>query len=146
MNLNKAEKIARRELNDRGLVDWSFRFDRAVSRFGVCKFRIRETTMSKTLTELNDEGQFVDVLLHEIAHALVGRGNGHNYIWKRKAIEVGCSSQRCYTNEVKTPPKKYAGTCPKCKREIEVNKRNRVSCGKCSNRFNPDYLFTYKIN
>ena len=41
-----------------------------------------------------------DTILHEIAHALVGhKVQAHGKIWKSKAIEIGCSGNRChYTN------------------------------------------------
>jgi len=30
-----------------------------------------------------------NTILHEIAHALVGNDDGHNLVWKKKALELG---------------------------------------------------------
>ncbi len=30
------------------------------------------------------------VLLHEVAHALVGPDHGHDQVWKDKALQIGC--------------------------------------------------------
>lgn len=37
----------------------------------------------------NDIEEVKNTILHEIAHALVGLGHGHNKIWQQKAIEIG---------------------------------------------------------
>ncbi|MBU3659590.1 MAG: SprT family zinc-dependent metalloprotease [Flavobacteriales bacterium] len=36
-----------------------------------------------------DIEQIQNIILHEIAHALVGVEQGHNLIWKQKALEIG---------------------------------------------------------
>ena len=33
--------------------------------------------------------------MHEIAHALVRKGHGHDAVWKAKALSIGCDGQRC---------------------------------------------------
>ena len=35
-------------------------------------------------------------LLHEIAHALVGRKHNHDAEWKAKAREIGCTGERTH--------------------------------------------------
>jgi hypothetical protein len=32
-------------------------------------------------------------ILHELAHVLVGKGHGHDEIWFRKALDLGCKPQ-----------------------------------------------------
>ena len=43
-----------------------------------------------------DEAEIEDTLLHEIAHALVGRRHHHDAVWQAKAREIGCSARRCH--------------------------------------------------
>lgn len=147
--MNKAETfyLGRKLMDKHCLFDWKLEFDNALSRFGYCSFKKGKISLSRKLIKLNTEKEIKDVILHEIAHALVGSGNGHNRIWRRKALEIGCDGNRCYDDKIVTPPKKFIGTCPECNRVILRNKRNRISCGVCSRgSWNPQYLFHWKLN
>ncbi len=50
-----------------------------------------------------------DTILHEIAHALVGKAHHHDDVWRAKALEIGCSGRRCHDLQF-TPPR-YLVTC-----------------------------------
>lgn len=114
MNLTDAAHKARRLMQEHGLTGWTFSFDRSVRRFGVCKHGTREIGLSQRLTQMNDEATVTDVILHEIAHALVGSGHGHDHVWKRKCREIGANPQRCYeSDKVETPDAPYEARC-KC--------------------------------
>ena len=56
-----------------GLVGWGFAFDRAKRRGGACHFVRRQITMAAGFAATAEEAEIEDTLLHEIAHALVGR-------------------------------------------------------------------------
>ena len=77
-----------------------------------------------------DKDQINDTILHEIAHALVGPGNGHNLKWKKKAKEIGCTGKIYHENEFATP--KWIKYCEqgcwwvKCYR-----RKNNLICKKC---------------
>ena len=60
------------------LINYSFGFDRAVRRAGQCDFRARRITISKHLVNNCTLEEIEQVILHEIAHALVGKGAGHS--------------------------------------------------------------------
>lgn len=149
MKLEEAQKLAIELMDEHGLIDkrWYFQFDNAVRRFGCCKHRLKQITLSKKLVALNDEAQVKDTILHEIAHALVGAGHGHDSVWKAKALEIGCNGERCYSSkEVTRPEAKFKATCGKCG---HVHKRNRrpkrpTSCGVCSRTFDRDNLLLFK--
>lgn len=147
MNLNDAKLLAERLMTDNGLIPhWTFRFDRAVRRFGCCYWRKRMITLSRVLTELNAAAEVRDTILHEIAHALVGPGHWHDKAWKAKAAEIGCIGNRCYDNRaVNTPSHKYEAQCLGCKKMYRTHRRRKVSCGLCSGgRFNPSYLLRWQ--
>ncbi len=105
MNLAMAEFLAKDLMKEHGLISkgWTFKFDRAVSRFGQTKQSVNRSTgriertisLSKPLTEKRDEMKVRNTILHEIAHALVGVQHGHDIVWKRQAMAIGCDGQRC---------------------------------------------------
>lgn len=152
MNLNQAQSLATTLMTQHGISElgWKFKFDRAKRRFGCCKFRSKTITLSVYLTELNDEQRVKNTILHEIAHALVGSDNGHNYIWQRKAIEIGCDGNRCYNSlEVEKPKGNYSASCPNCKTSFVRFRKPKYnqSCGKCSGGiYNPTYQLNWQSN
>jgi predicted SprT family Zn-dependent metalloprotease len=149
MNLNEAENLAISLMRYHGLYElgWRFEFDNAKRRFGVCRYRNKTIGLSKGLTALNELERVRNTILHEIAHALVGPKHGHDWVWRRKAIEIGCDGKRCYSSETtNTVESRYIAICPKCK---HTHKRHKItsrtktsSCGKCS----PTYDEKYKLN
>lgn len=48
-----------------------------------------------------------NVILHEIAHALVGVDEGHSEVWKQRAIEIGCDGKRTCSHIVDMPGRKF---------------------------------------
>jgi hypothetical protein len=94
------EEFARVQLAKWNLTDWTFVWDNARRRYGQCRHIKREISLSRILTSMNDIEQSIDTVLHEIAHALAGRGQGHNHVWKQWCIKVGAQPQRCFTSTV----------------------------------------------
>jgi predicted SprT family Zn-dependent metalloprotease len=113
MNLQRAQVMALDLMRYHRLEGWSFRFDRSLTRLGLCSFSRKTIFLGKYATTVNTEEQVLNTCLHEIAHALVGEMHGHDEVWRAKAIELGHSGQRCGNITVKAPYK-YAGICPNC--------------------------------
>ena len=147
MVLQDARKLANDLMQEHGLTNWTFYFDSSVRRFGACHHGTRCISLSKALTELNDETQVRNTLLHEIAHALVGRGHGHDAVWRAKAIELGDDGKRCYdSNIVNRPAPKFMGRCPSCDHKIYKNRRGQSACGLCCRKHNNGrYSEEYRI-
>ena len=151
MNLNDVKIIAVSLMKQHNLLQkgWRFEFDNAKKRFGCCYYYERKITLSSELCKLNDESHIRDTILHEIAHALVGVGHGHDAVWKRKAIEIGCNGKRCYdsskTNNVKAP---YTANCSTCGKEYRrFRKPSSIhSCGKCCSTYNEKYKLVWQKN
>lgn len=93
---------------------WTFSFDNCVSRAGCCDHSVRHITLSKHLALNLDHTIPVikNILLHEIAHALVGAGHGHGDHWKRVANLIGCDGNRCHHFELVA--QKYVIACAVC--------------------------------
>jgi len=135
MDILKAETIARQKMNEHGLNDWSFYFDESVSRRGACHWERKAISLSKALVELNGESHILNTILHEIAHALCGRGEMHGSMWQSTAIMIGCNGERCSSYGVSIP-KPFHCACPNCGQGWSAHRRTKVACGHCCKRFN----------
>jgi len=159
MKLDDAEKIAEKLLKEEVLEDWVFRFDFAKKRFGQCNYTKKEITLSKYLTELNDEKTVRDTIIHEIAHAIAGHESGHGKFWKQCVVRMGGVPERCYSpKEVNTPKMKYSLICPSCHSEISRQRKPKKSffktapaclpcCKKHNNgKFSQEFILTLVQN
>ena len=159
MNLDKAQELALDLMQEHRLIEkgWTFHFDNAKTRFGLCWYGKKRIQLSKILVnaELN-EGVVENTILHEIAHALdcLKRGrSSHDYKWRRLARSIGCDGNRCgdyLTSSPKLLPKpKWKITCPVCKTEFfrHLNRSNKQqSCGKCSSRWDERFILIWSLN
>ncbi len=137
MNLLEAQELAKKLLHEHGIHDWKFCFDRAKMRFGSCRYSIKTITLSKILTELNTPTVVKNVILHEIAHALVEKKCGHGKKWKEKVLEIGGIPSRCFSSqEVQMPLQKYTAVCPSCSTSFQVQKKQKGACKKCCTHHN----------
>lgn len=119
MNLQEAKALAIELMDKHELIAnrWYFDFDNSVKRFGCCSHRNKRITLSKLITERAPYDAVKDTILHEIAHALAGRGQGHNIVWKRVCIAIGAKPQRCYSYEesgIEPIELKWSATCGAC--------------------------------
>mgnify|MGYP006434589919 FL=1 len=93
---------------------------------------VRCIKLSRYLVALNGETEVRQTMLHEIAHALVGCGHGHDAVWRRKALELGCDGKRLNTTS-EMPKGRYQATC--CEKTYSLHRRgkrfNDYRCPKC---------------
>jgi hypothetical protein len=148
MELEDAREMAYELMSDFGLYYWKFEFDYSKRRFGLCDGVTKTISLSKPLVLLNDKYVVEHVILHEIAHALVGARQGHNHLFQQKAREIGCEfTQRYLPEDVNPVPKNVIAICPNCGKKSERYRMpsKKYSCGKCSEgKFNEKYLLVYK--
>lgn len=129
------------------LKNWTVTINNRKTAFGICDYNKKQIQLSILLIPEMTEDAIKDTIIHEIAHALT-KGNGHNYIWKRKCIELGGNGKRCGGSEkykdgekgksmFQEKTAKYTLTCPTCNNKSYMNrqpKRNK-SCGLHGSRF-----------
>lgn len=77
-----------------GLADWRFALNRRKREMGLCLYGPKRIALSVFFVDMNDWTTIRDTLLHEIAHALVGEGHGHDGVWKQKCREIGARPER----------------------------------------------------
>jgi predicted SprT family Zn-dependent metalloprotease len=158
MNTFAAELLAKQLMLKHGLtVDgWSFVWDGARRRFGVCKHDRKQIGLSRPLTSLNTEAEVKNTILHEIAHALAVRGHGHDSHWKAICCRIGARPERCYgSDKVAKVAGAWVATCPGCNKEWHRHKvlsgRRRYACPDCcrkfaGGRFSETYFLDFRRN
>ena len=88
------EIYARLKMDELGLHDWKFGWDRARRRLGVCRLLEKSISISVHFVRANLEAphEIRDTILHEIAHALAWTRHGertHGAQWKQICREIG---------------------------------------------------------
>ena len=88
-----AVKYARERLEKFGLTEWSIRLNNNPSNwyYGLCSYRDKCIILNAIYIDQAPEPTVYNTINHEVAHALVGAGNGHNSVWADKARECGCT-------------------------------------------------------
>jgi SprT protein len=123
---------------------WSFRFDRATTRFGQCNHRTHSISVSRYLAEKASPHDVTQVLLHEIAHALAGPRSGHGPRWREVAERIGYTGGRTHTVEPALDQPHWVGRCPGGHEIIRFRRpRKPVSCAQCDRTFNADHLIRW---
>ncbi|GAA6526021.1 SprT-like domain-containing protein [Intrasporangium sp. DVR] len=133
MELSAALKLGRELMAVHGLGDWTLNLDRARTRAGVCRPAKREISLSAHLTRLHPEAEVRDTILHEIAHALVGPGHGHDAVWRARARAIGCTGERCSSADAPGIVGDWVGTCAAGHRTTRHRMPSRVAlCTRCA--------------
>ena len=123
---------------------WSFSFDHAKTRFGQCDHRRLRITLSRYLCNQGSDDDVEQVLLHEIAHALVGARAGHGALWLAQARNLGYRGGRTHSADPASEHANWLGLCPNGHEVLRFRKPSRaMSCAKCEKRFNPDHIITW---
>lgn len=145
--MNKAEllKLGRELLNYHELYSWQIGFCEDKTTVAWCLHAQRRIDFSLHFLPHLNYADARETMLHEIAHALVGGGHGHDAVWKAKALSIGSNGNRCADIEVEGP---IIGVCPaghkSYRHKITNNVRHSIfSCNKCCKKFDRRYFITY---
>jgi predicted SprT family Zn-dependent metalloprotease len=123
-------RLARNLLVQHQLQHWSFQFDDGRKRAGCCRYDTRVISISYEFAKHVPDEEIRDTLLHEIAHALVGKAHNHDEVWRTQALAVGCSGRRCHDIQFTTP--RYIVKCERgCWVTTAERRRHGVICKHC---------------
>lgn len=129
-DLDAVASLARELLSQHQLFQWSFQFDNGRKRAGCCHYGTHVISLSYEFAKRAPADEIRDTLLHEIAHALVGQQHHHDNVWRTKAMEIGCSGQRCHDLQFTQP--RYIISCTQgCWVATTDRRRNYVLCRQC---------------
>ncbi len=136
--LAEVEELARRLLarhkRRSGLgAEWTFGFDLATARAGVCREQFRRIDLSVSYCLRATREDIEDTLLHEIAHAIEGVEHRHDAVWRAKAREIGCTAERCSSVGAALP--RWIGRCgcdkPWSRQRLSRSLREGAICKAC---------------
>ena len=125
--------------------DWSFGFDNAKTRAGLCNYTAKRITVSKYLAARYEDDEIHQVLLHEVAHAMAGTKAGHGAAWRAIGKELGYEGKRLHDGAIADELAPWVGHCPADHVHYRYKRPARpLACGRCSRRFDAANLITWK--
>lgn len=135
-----AESLITRYLDS----SWSFAFDNAKRRAGLCDYRAKRISVSRYLAARYDDETNRQTLLHEVAHAIAGPAAAHGATWKRTARSLGYLGGTTHSGETATELAPWVGVCPAGHVAYRHRKPTRAaSCVRCAPRFDENHLFEW---
>jgi predicted SprT family Zn-dependent metalloprotease len=124
---------------------WSFGFDNAKTRAGLCNYTSKRISVSRYLAGRYEDDEIHQVLLHEVAHAIAGSRAGHGAKWKAVATDLGYDGKRLHDGAIANELAPWVGTCPAGHLHYRYRTPTRtLACGRCSKRFDPGCTITWK--
>ncbi|MEF2976812.1 SprT-like domain-containing protein [Subtercola sp. YIM 133946] len=124
---------------------WTFGFDNAKTRAGLCNYTLKRITVSKYLASRYDDDEIHQILLHEVAHAIAGSKAGHGAAWRATAHELGYEGGRLHHGAIAHEMAPWVGTCPNGHEHFRYRKPTKVmACGACSRRFDSRYVIEWR--
>jgi predicted SprT family Zn-dependent metalloprotease len=139
------EQMALELFQAHGVINYSFGFDRAIRRAGQCDYSKKRITLSKHFVATADLDQIHQVLLHEVAHALVGRSVGHGRHWKQQASLLGYRHEKLDGAVIAESSAKYLGECSAGHKHYRMRRPSSVlSCKLCAPSFSRSHLISWR--
>ena len=137
--------FAQETLDVWGLTTWTLRWDRAKRRAGACDHARNQIRLSKPLFDVFPEDAQRNVILHEVAHALVGPQHKHDRRWKQAAIMLGAQPRALLPSSLPEPECSWVGRCQRCgaERRLHSAPRRVMSCASCCREFDLDLIFAW---
>lgn len=124
---------------------WTFDFDHAKRRAGLCDYRRKRISVSRYLAARFEDDDIHQTLLHEVAHALAGHPAAHGPEWKKIAREIGYVGGTTHDGETAVELAPWIGTCAVGHIVYRHRQPGReTSCAKCSRKFDRRYLFEWR--
>lgn len=131
--IERVQETAIDLLQKYGLTGWNFKFDHSTRRAGCCDYRNKTISLSMNHAGSGTDEDILDTILHEIAHAIVGRKHHHDKVWKAKAIEIGCTGERTHTLEFAPP--RWSVTCEnRCWTHTAQQRNAKLICRTCGSK------------
>lgn len=123
---------------------WSFDFDNAKKRAGLCNFTEKRITVSRYLAARYGDDEIHQILLHEVAHAMAGARAGHGPAWKSVAAGLGYDGKRTHDGEIADDLAPWVGRCAAGHTHYRYRQPTRpLACGLCGRGFTAAHVITW---
>lgn len=127
------------------LENWQFGFDSAKRRAGLCNYTNKTITISRYLVDIHTIDESMQVVLHEVAHAMCGKRDGHNKKWLATAKSIGYRAERFTGKEIAEETAAWIGTCKNGHTHYRYRQPSRqLACGLCGRGFTRANLITWQ--
>ena len=124
---------------------WTFAFDHAKTRAGLCDYGLKRISVSRYLAAKYDDDEIHQVLLHEVAHAIAGPRAAHGPRWKAVGRDLGYVGRRTHDGEGAIELAPWIGRCPAGHEHYRYKRPTRpLACAKCSRRFDEAHLIVWE--
>jgi predicted SprT family Zn-dependent metalloprotease len=127
------------------LENWQFGFDSAKRRAGLCNYTNKTITISRYLVDIHTIDESMQVVLHEVAHAMCGKREGHNKKWLATAKSIGYRAERFTGTEIAQETASWVGTCKNGHTHYRYRQPGRpLACGLCGRGFSRANLIVWQ--
>src|ERR1700712_2259236 len=124
---------------------WSFGFDNAKTRAGLCTYSTKRISVSRYLASRYEDDEIHQILLHEVAHAMAGSRAAHGPKLRAVARELGYEGGRLHHGESAHEMAPWVGLCPNGHQHYRYRRPTRdTACGVCSRGFDARYLIQWQ--
>jgi predicted SprT family Zn-dependent metalloprotease len=124
---------------------WQFGFDSARRRAGLCNYTTKTITISRYLVDIHTMDESMQVVLHEVAHAMCGKREGHNKKWLATAKSIGYRAERFSGTEIAEETANWIGVCKNGHRHYRYRQPSRpLACGMCGRGFSRANLIVWQ--
>jgi superfamily II DNA or RNA helicase len=88
----EATALCRNILNENGLDNWHVRLSQNAESwfYGLCEHNDECIILNAHFIDQSPKESVINLIKHEVAHALVGAGHKHDDVWRLKAHQLGC--------------------------------------------------------
>ena len=126
---------------------WSFGFDNAKRRAGLCSYTDQKITISKYLVSIHSFDESRQVMLHEIAHALAPSDHRHTKLWLDIARSIGYTGKTTHANQIATHKAPWVGRCPAGHEYHRFRKpyHRKESCPKCHRGYSDKHRIVWEF-
>jgi RimJ/RimL family protein N-acetyltransferase/predicted SprT family Zn-dependent metalloprotease len=127
------------------LENWKFEFDSAKRRAGLCNYTDQKIQLSKYHVDIHSVDENMQVVLHEVAHAMAGSEAGHSKVWLATAKRIGYRAEIFTGKEIAQETAPWVGVCPMGHKHYRYRRpKQMVSCALCTKNFDSRYVIRWR--
>ncbi|MBP6043558.1 MAG: SprT-like domain-containing protein [Rhodoluna sp.] len=127
------------------LENWKFEFDSAKRRAGLCNYTEQKIQLSKYHVDIHSVDENMQVVLHEVAHAMAGSEAAHSKVWLATAKRIGYRAEKFTGKEIAQETAPWIGDCPMGHKHYRYRRpKQMVSCALCTKNFDSRYIIRWR--